>query len=100
MRTADQRAGAAAVLHDVVDLPRRASAARRQGGRHGAIDDLEVAAAGEHLNFTSAKSGSMPVVSQSMIRPIVPVGAMTQRQAADTKFFRCAEKRPPAAICS
>ncbi len=29
------------------------------------------------LNFTSAKSGSIPVVSQSMTRPIVPVGAMT-----------------------
>ena len=29
------------------------------------------------LNFTSAKSGSMPVVSQSITRPIVPVGAMT-----------------------
>ena len=29
------------------------------------------------LNFTSAKSGSIPVVSQSMMRPIVPVGAMT-----------------------
>jgi hypothetical protein len=29
------------------------------------------------LNFTSAKSGSMPVVSQSITRPIVPVGAIT-----------------------
>jgi hypothetical protein len=29
------------------------------------------------LNFTSAKSGSMPVVSQSMSRPMVPVGAST-----------------------
>ena len=29
------------------------------------------------LNFTSAKSGSTPVVSQSMSRPIVPVGAIT-----------------------
>ena len=28
------------------------------------------------LNFTRAKSGSMPVVSQSMTRPMVPVGAM------------------------
>jgi hypothetical protein len=27
------------------------------------------------LNLTSARSGSMPVVSQSIIRPIVPVGA-------------------------
>jgi hypothetical protein len=29
------------------------------------------------LNFTSAKSGSMPVVSQSMRSPMVPVGAST-----------------------
>src|SRR4029077_14831240 len=29
------------------------------------------------LNLTSAKSGSTPVVSQSMTRPIVPVGAST-----------------------
>ena len=29
------------------------------------------------LNLTSAKSGSTPVVSQSMSRPMVPVGAMT-----------------------
>jgi hypothetical protein len=29
------------------------------------------------LNFTSARSGSMPVVSQSIIRPMVPVGAST-----------------------
>ena len=28
------------------------------------------------LNFTRLKSGSTPVVSQSMTRPIVPVGAM------------------------
>ena len=27
------------------------------------------------LNLTSARSGSTPVVSQSIIRPIVPVGA-------------------------
>ena len=29
------------------------------------------------LNFTSAKSGSIPVVSQSITRPMVPVGATT-----------------------
>jgi hypothetical protein len=27
--------------------------------------------------LTSAKSGSMPVVSQSITRPMVPVGAIT-----------------------
>ncbi len=30
------------------------------------------------LNFTSAKSGSIPVVSQSITRPMVPVGAITE----------------------
>ena len=29
------------------------------------------------LNLTMAKSGSMPVVSQSITRPMVPVGAIT-----------------------
>ena len=29
------------------------------------------------LNFTKAKSGSTPVVSQSITKPIVPVGAIT-----------------------
>ena len=29
------------------------------------------------LNFTNAKSGSTPVVSQSITSPIVPVGAIT-----------------------
>ena len=30
------------------------------------------------LNFTSEKSGSMPVVSQSIMKPMVPVGASTE----------------------
>ena len=47
------------------------------------------------LNFTKAKSGSMPVVSQSITNPMVPVGAMvttlelrTDRmaEAADSPF--------------
>ncbi len=54
-----------------------AVAERPQRLRHGAVDDLEIAAAASFLNFTRAKSGSMPVVSQSMTRPIVPVGAIT-----------------------
>ena len=29
------------------------------------------------MNFTNAKSGSIPVVSQSITKPIVPVGAIT-----------------------
>ena len=29
------------------------------------------------LNLTSEKSGSMPVVSQSIMKPMVPVGAST-----------------------
>ncbi|OPZ54926.1 MAG: hypothetical protein BWY91_01374 [bacterium ADurb.BinA028] len=30
------------------------------------------------LNLTSEKSGSMPVVSQSIMKPMVPVGASTE----------------------
>ena len=30
------------------------------------------------LNFTREKSGSMPVVSQSIMKPMVPVGASTE----------------------
>ncbi len=33
------------------------------------------------LNFTSEKSGSMPVVSQSIMKPMVPVGASTEAWA-------------------
>ena len=33
------------------------------------------------LNFTSEKSGSMPVVSQSIMKPMVPVGASTDAWA-------------------
>lgn len=62
---------------DLGDLAFRV-AERTQGFGNGAVDDLEVAAgSASFLNFTSAKSGSMPVVSQSMTRPIVPVGAIT-----------------------
>ena len=30
------------------------------------------------LNFTSEKSGSIPVVSQSIMKPMVPVGASSE----------------------
>ncbi len=33
------------------------------------------------LNLTSEKSGSMPVVSQSIMKPMVPVGASTEAWA-------------------
>ena len=33
------------------------------------------------LNLTSEKSGSMPVVSQSIMKPMVPVGASTDAWA-------------------
>ena len=39
------------------------------------------------LNFTSEKSGSMPVVSQSIMKPMVPVGASTEACALRKPFF-------------
>ena len=39
------------------------------------------------LNLTSEKSGSMPVVSQSIMKPIVPVGASTLAWALRQPFF-------------
>ena len=39
------------------------------------------------LNLTSEKSGSIPVVSQSIIKPIVPVGARTEACALRQPFF-------------
>ncbi len=37
--------------------------------------------------MTSEKSGSMPVVSQSIMKPIVPVGASTLAWALRQPFF-------------
>ncbi len=37
--------------------------------------------------MTSEKSGSMPVVSQSIMKPIVPVGASTDACALRNPFF-------------
>ena len=39
------------------------------------------------LNFTSEKSGSIPVVSQSIMKPMVPVGARTEACAFRHPFF-------------
>ena len=39
------------------------------------------------LNLTSEKSGSMPVVSQSIMKPMVPVGASTEACALRKPFF-------------
>ena len=39
------------------------------------------------LNFTIAKSGSIPVVSQSITSPIVPVGAITVACAFRYPYF-------------
>ena len=36
------------------------------------------------FDFTSPRSGSMPVVSQSIMRPMVPVGASTVAWALRT----------------
>jgi hypothetical protein len=71
------------VAHDVLHFA-LVVAQVGEGLGHRAVDDLEVAAAGqllELLNLTMAKSGSMPVVSQSMTRPMVPVGAITEAWA-------------------
>ena len=38
------------------------------------------------LNLTSEKSGSMPVVSQSIMKPMVPVGASTEACALRKPF--------------
>jgi hypothetical protein len=46
-------------------------------GRTDALAILKYPPPASFLNFTSAKSGSIPVVSQSISRPIVPVGAIT-----------------------
>jgi hypothetical protein len=39
------------------------------------------------LNFTREKSGSMPVVSQSIMKPMVPVGASTEACALRQPCF-------------
>ena len=49
---------------------------RKASGTHW-LTILKYPPPASFLNFTKAKSGSMPVVSQSMSRPIVPVGAST-----------------------
>ena len=60
-----------------------------QRSRDRLVDDLHRAAAHELLYLTSEKSGSMPVVSQSIMKPIVPVGASTEACAlrGDNLFF-------------
>jgi len=45
--------------------------------RNCVVDNLDNAAATSFLYFTSARSGSIPVVSQSIMKPMVPVGAST-----------------------
>ena len=69
--------GAAAVADDVVDLPRRVAELASRAGGTDWLMILKYPPPASFLNFTSAKSGSMPVVSQSMTRPMVPVGAIT-----------------------
>jgi len=48
-----------------------------QCARHRLIDDRHVAAAHELLELHESEIGSMPVVSQSINSPMVPVGAST-----------------------
>ena len=52
-------------------------AERLESERHRAVDDRHLTAAHGSLNLTSEKSGSIPVVSQSIRNEIVPVGAST-----------------------
>jgi hypothetical protein len=48
-----------------------------QGAGDGLVDDLEVPPPASFFHFTNENSGSTPVVSQSIRRPMVPVGART-----------------------
>ncbi|MEZ4571672.1 MAG: hypothetical protein R2849_15325 [Thermomicrobiales bacterium] len=74
MRRAVERQGAEDVGDDVLDLL-VAIAEGGQGGPDRLVGDLEAAAAGQ-LRTSPARSRSLtPVVSQSISRPIVPVGA-------------------------
>ena len=45
--------------------------------RHGVVDDLDHAAADELLVFHKREIGLDAVVSQSIMKPMVPVGAST-----------------------
>ena len=56
VRAAVQRAGAAAVADDVLDLLRRV-AEPVEGGRDRGVDDLEVAAAGQLLELDQGEVG-------------------------------------------
>ena len=62
------------VLHEAVDLRRRVAEAG-QGARHRIVDDLQAAAADELLVFHQRQVGLEPVVSQSIMNAMVPVGA-------------------------
>ena len=48
-----------------------------EGRGNGVVDDLDLPPPTSFLNLISASSGSMPVVSQSIMKPMVPVGART-----------------------
>ena len=77
MRSADDRHVLVDVVDDVVDLLRASSPSRRSArGMVWLTIDI-VPPPTSFFVFTSARSGSIPVVSQSMARPMVPVGAMT-----------------------
>ncbi len=76
MRRAEQGVRARDVGHDLLDLRFRVAQALERF-RHRLVDDLEVATAGQLLELHQRKIRSIPVVSQSIKRPIVPVGAST-----------------------
>ena len=76
MRRAFDGAGGIDVLDDGADLV-GGVAQLDQRVRHGLFTILMTPPPTSFLYFTSARSGSMPVVSQSIMKPMVPVGAIT-----------------------
>ena len=76
VRRAFDGAGGVYVGDDRVGLLVRV-AELEQGAGHRVVHDLDHASATSFLYLIRARSGSMPVVSQSIKKPIVPVGART-----------------------
>ena len=76
-RRADDRAVLVDVGLDLLDLLRRRSRASCSASGTVRLTIVICPPPTSSLNLTSEKSGSMPVVSQSIRKEIVPVGAST-----------------------
>ena len=76
VRRAFDGAGGVDVADDGVGLLVRVAELEQRRG-HGLFTILIMPPPTSFLYFTSARSGSMPVVSQSIMKPMVPVGART-----------------------